>query len=71
MTRDPPEPLLPEAMADHDDGGVELGLRLPRREAAPELHRHADHVEEIPATAAMEIRLIVRSVRASWRWSRY
>ena len=42
------EALLPETMADHDDRGVELGLGLPRREAAPELHRHADHVEEIP-----------------------
>ena len=43
-----PEALLPEAMADHDDGGVELRLRLPRREPATERHRHADHVEEIP-----------------------
>ena len=42
------EALLPEAMADHDDGGVELRLCLPRREAATGRHRHADHVEEIP-----------------------
>ena len=41
------QPLLPEPMADHDDGRIELCLPLPRREPAAERHRHADHVEEV------------------------
>ena len=38
---------LPESVADDGDRGIAFGLRLRRRESAPETHRRTDDVEEI------------------------
>ena len=38
---------LPESVADDGDRGIAFGLRLRRRESAPETHRRTDDVKEI------------------------